>query len=71
VSIVHTSRAQAGQIYIPAVNTTLMVGCLLLVLGFQSFTALGAAYGIAVTGTMAITTLLFSVLTRRLWRWSL
>jgi K+ transporter len=71
LSIVHTSRAQAGQIYIPAVNAALMVGCLLLVLGFRSSTALGAAYGIAVTGTMAITTVLFAVLARRLWRWSL
>jgi KUP system potassium uptake protein len=71
VSIVHTSRAQAGQIYIPAVNAALMVGCLCLVLGFRSSTALGAAYGITVTGTMAITTVLFAVLARRLWRWSL
>ena len=71
VSIVHTSRVHAGQIYIPAVNAALMVGCLLLVLGFRSSTALGAAYGIAVTGTMAITTLLFAVLARRLWRWPL
>jgi len=71
VSIVHTSRAQAGQIYIPAVNAALMVGCLLLVLGFRSSTSLGAAYGIAVTGTMAITTLLFAVLARRLWQWAL
>ena len=71
VSIVHTSRSQAGQIYIPSVNTTLMVGCLLLVMSFRSSTALGAAYGIAVTGTMAITTVLFGVLARQRWHWSL
>jgi KUP system potassium uptake protein len=71
LSIVHTSRAQAGQIYVPAVNTSLMVGCLLLVLGFRSSTALGAAYGIAVTGTMAITTVLFGVIAHSRWRWSL
>jgi KUP system potassium uptake protein len=71
VSIVHTSRSQAGQIYIPSVNTALMVGCLLLVMSFRSSTALGAAYGIAVTGTMAITTVLFGVLARRRWHWPL
>jgi KUP system potassium uptake protein len=71
VSIVHTSRSRAGQIYIPSVNTALMVSCLLLVVSFGSSTALGAAYGIAVTGTMAITTVLFAVLARRRWHWSL
>jgi KUP system potassium uptake protein len=69
VSIVHTSRLEPGQIYIPAVNTALMVGCLILVVAFRSSTALGAAYGIAVTGTMAITTVLFGVLARDRWRW--
>jgi KUP system potassium uptake protein len=69
VSIVHTSRSEAGQIYIPAVNTALMIGCLLLVIAFRSSTALGAAYGVAVTGTMAITTVLFGVLARHRWRW--
>ena len=58
-----------GQIYIPAVNYALMVGCLLLVVAFRSSTALGAAYGIAVTGTMGITTVLFGVLARRRWHW--
>jgi KUP system potassium uptake protein len=48
-----------GQIYVPEVNVMLMLGCLALVLGFRSSSALGAAYGIAVTGTMAITTMLF------------
>jgi KUP system potassium uptake protein len=71
VSIVHTSRSQAGQIYIPSVNTALMVGCLLLVMSFRSSPALGAAYGIAVTGTMAITTVLFGALARQRWHWSL
>ncbi len=69
VSIVHTSRSEPGQIYIPAVNTALMIGCLLLVIAFRSSTALGAAYGVAVTGTMAITTVLFGVLAHRRWRW--
>jgi KUP system potassium uptake protein len=48
-----------------------MIGCLLLVISFRSSTALGAAYGIAVTGTMAITTVLFGVLAHRRWHWSL
>src|SRR6058998_2637442 len=65
VTIVHTSRAAAGQIYIPWVNTALMVGCLVLVVGFGSSGALGGAYGIAVTGTMAATTALFCVLARQ------
>ncbi len=71
VNIVHTSKTEAGQIYIPEVNSALMVGCLLVVLGFRSSSALGAAYGIAVTGTMAITTILYYLLARSRWNWSL
>jgi len=70
VSIVHTSRSEMGQIYIPEVNVALMIGCLVLVVGFGSSSALGGAYGIAVTGTMAVTTILFCVLARQRWRWS-
>ncbi|HEV8194574.1 MAG TPA: KUP/HAK/KT family potassium transporter, partial [Ktedonobacterales bacterium] len=70
VSIIHTSRAEVGQIYIPAVNIALLMGCLLLVLGFKSSSALAAAYGIAVTGTMAITSVLFYVIARDRWQWS-
>ena len=70
VSIIHTSRAEVGQIYIPAVNMALLMGCLLLVLGFKSSSALAAAYGIAVTGTMAITSVLFYVIARERWQWS-
>jgi KUP system potassium uptake protein len=71
VTIVHTSHSQVGQIYIPEVNNALMVGCLLLVIAFRNSTALGAAYGIAVTGTMAITSILFYVVARSRWNWSL
>ena len=71
VTILHTSRSEAGQIFIPEVSQLLMIGCLLLVLAFQSSSRLGAAYGIAVTGTMAITSLLFSVVARGRWNWSL
>jgi KUP system potassium uptake protein len=69
MSIVHTSREEPGQIYLPAVNGALMVGCLVLVAGFRSSSALSAAYGVAVTGTMAITTGLFFVIARHAWRW--
>jgi KUP system potassium uptake protein len=70
LTIVHTSGETEGQIYIPEVNWVLMVGCLVLVLGFQSSSNLADAYGIAVTGTMAITSLLFYYVARTLWRWS-
>ncbi len=71
VTIVHTSHTEVGQIYIPEVNQILAVGCILLVLGFQTATNLAAAYGIAVTGTMAISTLLFFRVARDLWHWRL
>src|SRR6185503_4699645 len=71
VTILHTSATESGQIFIPEVSKLMMVGCLLLVIAFQSSERLGAAYGIAVTGTMAITSLLFSVVARARWNWSL
>jgi KUP system potassium uptake protein len=70
IKILHTSHKHSGQIYVPLVNWALMVACVGLVLGFQSSTNLAAAYGIAVTMTMAITTLIFfRVLTDR-WNWA-
>jgi KUP system potassium uptake protein len=69
--VIHTSGTEAGQIYIPEVYAALAVGCVLVVLGFRSVDALGAAYGIAVTGTMAITSMLFYVLARARWNWSI
>ena len=69
LTIIHTSEREYGQIYVPEINKALMVGTLLIVIGFQSSGALGAAYGIAVTGTMAITTILFTVVARGQWRW--
>jgi KUP system potassium uptake protein len=71
VTIVHTSGETEGQIYIPEVNGLLMVACVALVVSFQSSSALTAAYGIAVTGTMGITSILFFVAARRQWRWPL
>ena len=70
VQIVHTSQQDTGQIFVPEVNRALALGCIFVVLYFRSSSALGAAYGIAVTGTMAITTILFYVLARSHWQWS-
>ncbi|MBI3929360.1 MAG: potassium transporter Kup [Armatimonadetes bacterium] len=67
----HTSSETRGQIYVPAVNWTLMVLCLALVLGFRTSSALAAAYGVAVTITMLVTTLLFAYYARYAWNWSL
>ncbi|MGQ0714280.1 MAG: KUP/HAK/KT family potassium transporter, partial [Gemmatimonadaceae bacterium] len=69
MTIRHTSAREAGQIYIPEVNKALAVGTLLLVVGFRSSGALGGAYGVAVTGTMAITTVLFVAVARQRWNW--
>ena len=66
----HTSSEAQGQIYLPAVNWGLLVAVIALVVGFGSSSALAAAYGIAVTGTMVITTGLALIVVRRLWRWS-
>jgi len=70
LTVTHTSKQEAGQIYIPEVNQVLMVGCIALVLFFKSSSALASAYGIAVTGTMVITTILFTQIARRHWGWS-
>lgn len=71
VRVIHTSKSEAGQIYVPGVNWALMVGCLLIVLGFRNSTNIGHAYGIAVTGTFIITTSLLFVLARSWWGWSM
>jgi KUP system potassium uptake protein len=70
VTIVHTSASNEGQIYIPEVNQALMVACLALVLVFQKSSALAAAYGIAVTGTMGITSLVYFFVITKTWGWS-
>jgi KUP system potassium uptake protein len=69
VTMVHTSGAAEGQIYVPEVNWALLVACVSLVLGFGSSSRLAAAYGIAVTGTMSITSLLLFSVARARWRW--
>ncbi len=69
VTIRHTSSTEIGQIYIPEVNWLVGIATIALVLGFESSSNLAAAYGIAVTGTMAITTLLFHRVARDRWGW--
>jgi KUP system potassium uptake protein len=69
VRITHTSASEHGQIYVPAINWMQLIGVVALVLAFKSSTNLAAAYGIAVTGTMLVTTTLVFVLALRLWKW--
>jgi KUP system potassium uptake protein len=71
VRVVHTSSSAIGQIYLPALNWVLMLACLAVVLGFRSSDALASAYGLAVAGTMTITTMLFAIVARRQWGWSM
>ena len=70
MEIDHTSSMERGQIYVPYINWTLMIACIGLVLGFKRSSNLAAAYGVAVTLTMIITTVLFYVVARQLWHWS-
>jgi KUP system potassium uptake protein len=71
LDIKRTSETQAGQIYVPAVNTFLLVGVLVLLVMFQSSHKLASAYGIAVTGAMFVDTLLAYVVLRLVWKWNL
>jgi KUP system potassium uptake protein len=70
INIRHTSAREIGQIYIPSVNWALMICAIGLVLAFRSSSALAAAYGVAVTTTMGITTALLAVVERERWKWS-
>ena len=71
LEIRHTSEALAGQIYMPRVNSLLLVGVLLLVVMFRSSSALASAYGIAVTGTMVVTAMMAFLVIWKGWKWSL
>ena len=66
--VIHTSERAYGQVYVPAINWLLMLAVLALVLAFRSSAKLAFAYGMAVTGTIAITTILFFVIVRYRWR---
>jgi KUP system potassium uptake protein len=70
MEIVHTSSAEIGQIYMPAVNWAIMVATIALVIGFRSSSSLAGAYGVAVSATMIITTVLAYVVARDLLHWS-
>jgi KUP system potassium uptake protein len=69
IQVEHTSSAEIGQIYVPTVNWALMVCTVALVLGFRSSSAMAGAYGVAVTSTMVITTVLLYILSREVWGW--
>jgi len=69
--VVHTSSHMSGQIFVPWINGMLLILVLAAVIGFRSSENLGAAYGIAVTGTMVVTTLLMLIVAARLWHWKL
>jgi KUP system potassium uptake protein len=67
--VIHTSAEEQGQVYVPSFNWAVMIATLAIVLGFRSSSALAAAFGLAVSGTMAITTVLFAIVARRQWHW--
>jgi KUP system potassium uptake protein len=71
LEIRHTSEEHEGQIYMPRINTGLLVGVLLLVGLFRSSSALASAYGIAVTGTMVVTAVMAFIVVHKVWNWSL
>jgi KUP system potassium uptake protein len=71
VRVQHTSEDEIGHVYIPRVNQALLIATVALVLGFGTSSALAGAYGVAVTATMVITTLLAFAVMRRVWGWSL
>ena len=66
----HTSESQFGQIYMPRVNTLLLIGVVVLVIFFRSSSALASAYGIAVTGTMVVTAMMAFVVIWKVWKWN-
>jgi len=69
LNLLHTHERHAGQIYVPFINWSLFVGCILLVVTFGSSAALAAAYGLAVSGVMVITSLAMVPVARRYWNW--
>lgn len=71
LTVRHTSKKSGGQIYVPLINWVLFIGVLVLILGFRSSAALANAYGLAVTGTLVLTTVLFLGLADKVWKWPL
>ena len=70
LSVKYTSEDEMGQVFVPAINLMLMLGVIMLIVGLQSSSELASAYGIAVTGTMAIDTVLTLVVVLSLWKWN-
>ena len=70
MTILHTSGQEIGQVYVPAINWLLMLAVFILVLSFESSTALASAYGLAVTGTMISTTILSFIVIQTIWKWN-
>ncbi|MBP9687808.1 KUP/HAK/KT family potassium transporter, partial [Candidatus Woesebacteria bacterium] len=70
LTIRHTHHEHEGQIYVPAINWILFIGCVTLVLVFRSSSALASAYGLAVSGDMVITSLTMLIITTQIWKWS-
>jgi len=71
MNILQTSESQAGQIFVPSVNTMLLLGVLVLLVLFPTSSQLAGAYGVSVTGAMLVDSLLAFFIVRRLWKWSL
>ena len=71
VRVAYTSARQIGQVYLPGLNWTLMIACVAVTIGFRTSGALAAAFGLAVAGTMTITTVLFAIVAHRRWDWPL
>lgn len=71
LKVVHTNPEMPGQIYLPFINFVLFIGCVGLVLVFKNSSALAAAYGLAVTGTMLVTSIAFGKVALRVWGWRL
>ena len=70
MKVEHTSSREIGQVYLPGINWALMLACLGLVIGFRTSSNLAAAYGVAVTTDMAVTTVIFVVVAAKRWHWS-
>ncbi|MDU1427286.1 MAG: low affinity potassium transporter Kup, partial [Klebsiella michiganensis] len=68
--IIHTSEMESGQIYIPFINWLLYISVVIVIVSFEHSSNLAAAYGIAVTGTMVLTTILFTTVARQNWHWN-
>ncbi|WP_204269894.1 KUP/HAK/KT family potassium transporter, partial [Klebsiella michiganensis] len=68
--IIHTSEMESGQIYIPVINWTLYISVVLVIIGFEHSSNLAAAYGIAVTGTMVLTSILVTSVAINNWHWN-